>query len=470
VDTALPTATIAPTLEPRRELTPEEIGALALSSVFIEALIEEDGELITGWTGSGTILTANGMILTNAHVVMGAESLIISLVSRTDQPPIPSYYAEPVEVSNVLDLALIRIVSNLDGEAIDVDKLQLPFVVLGDSDHMELGEDINVLGYPGVGGETLTFTKGSVSGFESEDLGSGLERIWIKTDAEIAPGNSGGTAVDDHGHLIGVPTLVQTDATAGRLSRLRPTNLVEYLTHPAPQRIADASTFEPNDDFADAYGPLEPGSVYAAFIHQNDVDYYYIEVETLDPIQIFLTDILEDADYDLYLLSADEHLLELSEGETTSEYIIYEPDESGTLYVVVDSYRGHTLEQPYQLQVIFNGEAALPILPDASWVTVQGSLIDANTGLGLEGVIVDVLIPGVTGEQFIDEALNQELVLASSTTDAEGAFIISEIPRGQSYTIVILLETDTLWADDWLTVSSSDPSIIDLGEITIGAE
>jgi serine protease Do len=471
VPTSLPTTTPESTPEPPPELTPDEIGALALSSVLIEAMIEEEGELITGWSGSGTILTANGMILTNAHVVTGAETLVISLVSRTDQPPIPTYYAEPVEVSNVLDLALIQITSDLDGNSIEVDQLKLPFVTRGDSDEMELGQGINVLGYPGVGGETLTFTKGIVSGFESEDLGSGtLERVWIKSDAEIAPGNSGGTAVDDRGTLIGIPTLVQTDATAGRISRLRPSNLMEYLLHPAPSKIADASSYEPNDTFADAYGPLEPGTVYSSFIHQMDMDFYFFEVDTLDPVEIFLTDIPEDADYDLYLLSQEEYLLEYSEGETTSEYIYHEPSETGTFYIVVQSYFGYTIEQPYQLQAIFNGEAAPPILPEASWVTVQGSLIDANTGLGMEGVIVDVLLPGVTGEEYIEEELNQGLVLTSATTDADGVFVLYEIPRGQSYTMVILLETDTLWANDFLAIESSDPSIIDLGEITIAPE
>jgi hypothetical protein len=434
-------------------------------------MIEEEGELVTGWTGSGTIITADGMILTNAHVVMGADSLVISLVSRTDQPPIPTYFAEPVEVSNVLDLALIRIISDLDGNSIEFDQLQLPFVILGDSDEMELGQGINVLGYPGVGGETLTFTKGTVSGFESEDLGSGaLERVWIKSDAEIAPGNSGGTAVDDRGLLIGIPTLVRTDNTAGRISRLRPSNLMDYLVHTAPPKIVDASIYEPNDTFADAFGPLDEGSVYSAFMHEMDGDFYYIEVDTLDPIEIYLADIPEEADYDLYLLNSEEYLVAYSEGEAASEYIIYEPDEPGTYYIVVESYIGHNLEQPYQLQAMFNGKTAPPILPEASWVTVQGSLIDANTGLGLEGVIIDVLFPGVTGEQFLEEALNQDLVLTSAITDAEGVFILSQIPRGQSYTMVILLETDTLWADDFLWIESSDPSIIDLGVIPIGSE
>jgi hypothetical protein len=302
-------------------------------------------------------------------------------------------------------------------------------------------------------------------------LGSGaLERVWIKSDAEIAPGNSGGTAVDDRGLLIGIPTLVRTDNTAGRISRLRPSNLMDYLVHTAPPKIVDASIYEPNDTFADAFGPLDEGSVYSAFMHEMDGDFYYIEVDTLDPIEIYLADIPEEADYDLYLLNSEEYLVAYSEGEAASEYIIYEPDEPGTYYIVVESYIGHNLEQPYQLQAMFNGKTAPPILPEASWVTVQGSLIDANTGLGLEGVIIDVLFPGVTGEQFLEEALNQDLVLTSAITDAEGVFILSQIPRGQSYTMVILLETDTLWADDFLWIESSDPSIIDLGVIPIGSE
>ncbi len=102
------------------------------------------------------------------------------------------------------------IISTTDGKA--VKNLNLPFVPLGDSDKLELGDVVSIFGYPGIGGETVTFTSGSVAGFTSE---SGVQgnRAWIKTDAVIAGGNSGGTAVDDDGKLVGIPT--QAAAGAG---------------------------------------------------------------------------------------------------------------------------------------------------------------------------------------------------------------------------------------------------------------
>jgi len=63
---------------------------------------------------------------------------------------------------------------------------------------------VSIFGYPGIGGETITFTSGNVSGFSSAQGVQG--RAWIKTDATVAGGNSGGTAVDSEGYLVGVPT------------------------------------------------------------------------------------------------------------------------------------------------------------------------------------------------------------------------------------------------------------------------
>lgn len=468
--TPLPSPALIPSPTPKPELTVEEIQSLALSSVLIEAMIEEDGELVTDWSGSGTILSSDGVILTNAHVVMDAESLVVGLISRTDQPPIPSYYAEPIEINNVLDLGLIKITSDLDGNPVEGGQLKLPFVMRGDSDDIDLGQTIHVLGYPGVGGETLTLTKGTVSGFVSEDLGRGVsERVWIKSDVDIAPGNSGGTAVNDLGLLIGIPTLVITDEPTGSISRLRPANLVSYLIRQAPPKIVDASVYEPNDTIDSAYGPLEAGDIYSAFIHEYDVDLYFIEVETLDTIWVFLDDIAEDADYDLYLLNPHHHIADYSESEEDNEYIIFQPRETGTYYIVVNAYEGYSLEQPYLLQTTFDGDTAPPLLPEAAWVTVMGRLLDANTDRGIEGAIVSLLLPGITGEQFLDEDLNQDLIQSSSTTDTEGVFLLPEIPRGQTYTMVIVIETDTLWVNDWLAVDLTDPAIIDLGDLTIGS-
>jgi len=168
--------------------------------------------------GSGTLLTPDGLILTNYHVqdtsdlvdmlppeVSLVEGILgVFMTTRSDQPPKPVFFAETAVANRGVDLAVMRITMNMDGSAVNPAKLNLPYVPVGDSDDLEIGDTLNIFGYPAIGGETITFTSGNVSGFTSE---AGIEgRAWIKTDATISGGNSGGTAVDENGLLVGVPT------------------------------------------------------------------------------------------------------------------------------------------------------------------------------------------------------------------------------------------------------------------------
>jgi hypothetical protein len=116
-----------------------------------------------------------------------------------------------------LDLAVIRVVADMDGNAVEV---SLPAITLGDSNQVEIGDHLRVLGYPGIGGETITFTEGAVSGYTSERSVDG--RAWIKTDATIAGGNSGGMAVNAAGELIGVPTRASATDEEGGVVDCRP--------------------------------------------------------------------------------------------------------------------------------------------------------------------------------------------------------------------------------------------------------
>jgi S1-C subfamily serine protease len=82
--------------------------------------------------------------------------------------------------------------------------LNLPVVPLGDSDALAIGDDLIILGYPGIGGATITLTSGKVAGFTAQ---GGLgDRAFIKTSATIAGGNSGGLAANTAGELVGIPT------------------------------------------------------------------------------------------------------------------------------------------------------------------------------------------------------------------------------------------------------------------------
>ena len=173
-----------------------------------------DGRPVTKWGGSGTIISEDGLILTNCHVaypramvddpVWDYDALVIGVTTRSDEPPRFAYLAEVLQYDPRLDLAVIRVSHALDGTPLDPDELDLPAVSVGDSDELEIGDKLSILGYPGIGGETVTPTTGNVSGFSRERGVTG--RAWIKTDATIAGGNSGGMSVDEKGMLVGVPT------------------------------------------------------------------------------------------------------------------------------------------------------------------------------------------------------------------------------------------------------------------------
>ncbi len=185
---------------------------LLRATVQIVALVEKQGQLQTLWTGSGTILTPDGLILTNAHVATDPDpryqpdALGVAITVRSDDLPEMKYLAEVLAINADLDLAVIQIVSDLSGKPVDVDALNLSHVDIGDSNDLELGDLVQILGYPGIGGETITFTEGVVSGFTREPGVAG--RAYIKTDATIAGGNSGGLAANLDGRIIGVPTQV----------------------------------------------------------------------------------------------------------------------------------------------------------------------------------------------------------------------------------------------------------------------
>ena len=185
-----------------------------LAAVEIIA-VDRDGN--SAWRGSGSIISADGLILTNAHVVLAPRNfplggLVVALTLKPDEPPEPTYLAEVMQADADLDIAVIRVVSDLDGNPIERSSLNLPVVPIGDSDILELGDAVTILGYPGIGGETITLTSGEVSGFTAEsNVG---KRAFIKTSATIAGGNSGGMVLNGQGELIGIPTQVGSGGDA----------------------------------------------------------------------------------------------------------------------------------------------------------------------------------------------------------------------------------------------------------------
>ena len=175
--------------------------ALLRSVVKVQMM---SGGTMVGW-GSGTVISDDGLILTNAHVATPSDrtldDLIIAVTAQSDALPEAGYHAEVIAADSVLDLAVIKITTNMGGGPYDGALEPIP---TGDSNDLEIGDELTFIGYPLIGGETITLTHGYVSGFlPNPTLGA---RAWIKTDGTIAGGNSGGLAANDAGELIGVPS------------------------------------------------------------------------------------------------------------------------------------------------------------------------------------------------------------------------------------------------------------------------
>ncbi len=200
----------APNTEPT---TPSSIdptpapSANELAASVVQILAIRDGQPVC--TGSGTVIDADGTILTNFHVIeqipaCAHDTLGVAVTQDPSAPPVLLYSADVLAVDAALDLAVIRIARSIDGSAIPV----FTPISVGDSDVIDLGDRLRVIGYPGIGGDTVTITEGLVSGFVTTPEGG--NRSWIKTDATIAGGNSGGLATNEAGEIVGVPTIVGT--------------------------------------------------------------------------------------------------------------------------------------------------------------------------------------------------------------------------------------------------------------------
>ena len=139
--------------------------------------------------GSGVIVSPDGYILTNNHVVEGADEIDVTLSdSRRAR-------ARVVGTDPETDLAILKV---------ELDKL--PVIVLGNSDELAVGDIVLAIGNPfGVG---QTVTSGIVSALGRSQLGINTFENFIQTDAAINPGNSGGALVDVNGNLMGINTAI----------------------------------------------------------------------------------------------------------------------------------------------------------------------------------------------------------------------------------------------------------------------
>lgn len=294
--------------------------------------------------GSGTFITPYGHILTNHHVIelpdgSPAEHSFIRVSESFIDEPVFRYVAQLVAADRELDLAILKVVA--DSSFMPIPSVQrFPYLPIGRRSDLRPGQRIAVWGYPGISGRTITSTEGTISGFVGEDLYSSGDR-WIKTDAQVAPGNSGGAAITAEGVLVGVPTVITgralTDEIAVSQNWLRPADVflevVEGLPGAEVVSLGSGPGPSPATGTAEVEGP-EPDPEEEA-IDLDKVVTTSAELmarlplgglvtlaegtfQLTEPINITSsTRIVGDgSDYTFLISSAEDHALRFQEGET----------------------------------------------------------------------------------------------------------------------------------------------------------
>ena len=142
-------------------------------------------------TGSGVIISEDGYIVTNNHVVKDASEIEITLNNKK------TYKAKLIGTDAKMDIAVLKI---------DADE-KLPYTVFADSDAVKVGEWVLAVGNPY--NLTSTVTAGIVSA-KARNLDTNGIQSFIQTDAAVNPGNSGGALVNTHGELVGINTMISS--------------------------------------------------------------------------------------------------------------------------------------------------------------------------------------------------------------------------------------------------------------------
>lgn len=192
-----------------QEAEPSPLDKARQATVFLMQTYDVAGVQTISCVGSGTLISAKGLILTNAHLANATgpcqgERIIVALPVRLDEPPVPTYLAEVIQSDEQLDAAVLSISGSLDGSQLDTDSLNLPFVSIGDPSGLLPGNTLGFVGYPNAGASSVTAVEGLITGLTAEKTGSRF--AWFRTDSDLEGGMSGGGAYDVAGQLIGVPT------------------------------------------------------------------------------------------------------------------------------------------------------------------------------------------------------------------------------------------------------------------------
>ena len=199
-------------------MTVAEVAALTSGSVveITTETVTTDSwmqQYVTNGAGSGVIVSADGYIVTNNHVIDGANKITVRLKNGT------TYAAKLVGTDSRTDVALLKIGAT-----------GLTPAILGDSDKLEVGDTAIAIGNP-LGQLGGTVTEGIISALDRELVIDGKTMSLLQTDAAINPGNSGGGLFNDSGQLIGIVVAKSSGSDVEGLGFAIPINIAKTVAN-----------------------------------------------------------------------------------------------------------------------------------------------------------------------------------------------------------------------------------------------
>lgn len=442
-------------------VAPAAAADLVAATVQVFVLRVADDLSTVAGHGSGTVVSADGLILTNAHVAkpsagghgirMGEPTppvdpagLVVAIIEDEASPAVPRYFASVVAADGYLDAALIRIDRTLDGAPVAAGSVNLPFLPIGDSDALGVGDELTVVGYPAIGGNTISLSAGLISGFLGDPrIG---DRAWLKTDAIVSQGNSGGLAANAAGELVGIPTMVPEDT--GGYSLVRPIALVRPMLDDAlagrpslDSRYTVASTgteqytFDTwTDDVTAECGPVTRLETYPS--------------GTREIIAIFNYTGVADGEDRITQWSVNGELIGRIAGQFPAG-----ASAGGCIAPSLSNDRGLP-DGVFRVEV-FVGPTLRPIAvattavgtgtatpgqegqPGAS--TVSGRVVDVDSGQPISGAVVFVLRPGTDAAAWA-RSPDAAALVSYGQSGSDGRFQLPGLTGGVSYPVIVVAE------------------------------
>lgn len=363
--------------------------------------------------GSGFIISEDGYILTNNHVIEGADEIIVRLSDRSE-----------------LDAKLIGADKSSDIALLKVDESNLPTVKLGDSEELEVGEWVLAIGSPF--GFDHTVTKGIVSA-KGRSLPNENYVPFIQTDVAINPGNSGGPLFDMDGEVIGINSQIYTRSGGFMgVSFAIPINVAMKVVDQLKQKGYVSRGYlgvriqEVNKELAEAFGLDKPAGALVVQAYDG---------EPAAEAGIMAGDVIIEFNDKPIILSSDlPHVVgQVTPGEKAT-LVINRQGKEKTITVTVG-------ELPTSDQVYAGNQKHVPKLNNPLGMSVvdmtdeQRQKADINKGVIVEQVAPDSIVArkGVRPGDII-AMLNHQWIANKSDFDQ----IVAELPSGRNLPMLVI--------------------------------